>query len=65
MPKCKPCKAVLKRVRITKRGKVLSRGSGIGHRKVIKSAKRKRRLRRNQPLAPEAARIIRKLAGRQ
>ncbi|MCX7933773.1 MAG: 50S ribosomal protein L35 [Planctomycetota bacterium] len=65
MPKCKPCKAILKRVRITKRGKVVSRGSGIGHRKVVKSPKRKRRLRRSQPLAPAAARIVRKLVGRQ
>jgi len=63
MPKFKPCKGILKRVRITKNGKVVSRGAGVGHRKVVKTKKQKRRLRRARPLDPVAARICRKLIG--
>ena len=63
MPKYKPCKGVAKRVRVTRNGKVVSTSSGSGHRKAVKNQKRKRRLRRNRPLDPVAARQAKELLG--
>ena len=63
MPKQKPCKGLVKRVRVTKNGKVVRVSSGVGHRKAVKSAKRKRRLRRVKPLSPVTARQVKKLLG--
>ena len=63
MPKCKPCKGIVKRVRITRNGKVVRRGSGVGHRKVVKTKRQKRRLRRAKPLAAPAARALKRMLG--
>lgn len=46
MPKHKPCKGLLKRVKITGSGKVSFRRSNTGHLKSGKPAKRLRRLRK-------------------
>lgn len=46
MPKQKTKKAVSKRMRVTKNGKVLRRHMGTGHLLSAKSAKRRRKLKR-------------------
>lgn len=46
MPKHKPCKGLLKRVKVTGTGKVSFRRSNTGHLKSVKSAKRLRNLRK-------------------
>ncbi len=61
MPKQKPNKGLRRRVRITKNGKVVSKSCGSVHRRVIKSPKRRRRLRRLRALHPTAAKTIKKL----
>lgn len=61
MPKQKPSKGLLKRVRVTKNGKIVSKSCGSVHRKVVKSPKRRRRLNKIRPLHPTAAKMIRKL----
>ncbi len=63
MPKQKPCKGLAKRVRVTKNGKVVCVSCGVGHRKAVKSQKRKRNLRKVKPVSPVAARQIKKLLG--
>lgn len=61
MPKQKPSKGVRRRVRVTKNGKVVSKSSGSVHRRVVKTPKQRRRLRRIRPLHPVAARTLKKL----
>ena len=61
MPKQKPSKGLTSRVRVTKNGKVVSKSCGSVHRRVVKSPKRRRRLRKIRPLHPTAAKIIKKL----
>lgn len=61
MPKQKPCKGLVRRVRVTKNGKVVSKSCGSVHRRVVKTPKQRRRLRRTRPLHPTAARAILKL----
>jgi large subunit ribosomal protein L35 len=63
MPKFKPRKSVKKRFRLTATGKVVCRGSGSVHRRVLKSAKRKRRLMRTKPLHAHAARAVKTMLG--
>jgi large subunit ribosomal protein L35 len=63
MPKMKTNKGLAKRVRVTRRGKVVSISAGFAHRRTRKSAKQKRRLRRVRPLAPAAAKVVRKTIG--
>ena len=46
MPKLKPCKAMRSRVRVTKNGKVVSKSCGTVHRRVVKSPKKRRQLKR-------------------
>jgi ribosomal protein L35 len=61
MPKQKPSKGVRRRVRVTKNGKVVSKSCGSVHRRVVKTPKQRRRLRRTRALHPTAARQLRKL----
>lgn len=61
MPKQKPSKGVRRRVRVTKNGKVVSKSCGSVHRRVVKTPKQRRRLRRIRALHPVAARQLRKL----
>ena len=63
MPKGKPCKGLVKRVRVTKNGKVMARGSGSTHRRVVKTAAAKRRVRQIRPLHPTAANVVKKALG--
>lgn len=64
MPKQKPVKGLVKRVKITKNGKILAKGCGSSHRRVVKSAKQKRRLGQVRPVHPTAAKIIMNQLGR-
>lgn len=69
MPKVKRHKGLLKRVRITKSGKVRHRGAGYKHLRSHKSARRLRRLRTDVYASnPEAKRfeklLFRRLRGR-
>ncbi len=59
MPKQKPCKALVKRVRVTRTGKVMAKGAGGRHKRVVKSPAQKRRLSKVRPLEGAAVRQIR------
>ncbi|GHS90296.1 hypothetical protein FACS1894139_07980 [Planctomycetales bacterium] len=61
MGKQKPCKALVRRVRVTKNGKVVAKPCGSVHRRAIKSPKRRRQLRRVHVLDNNAAKIIKKM----
>lgn len=61
MPKQKPCKGLRSRVRVTKNGKVVSKSCGSVHRKVVKSPKRRRQLKRIRVMDNTAAKKIKKL----
>jgi len=62
MPKLKTCKAVAKRFKITKTGKVMSMHAGKSHILTKKSRKRKRFLRRAKGLGGKrSSRTIKKL----
>ena len=63
MPKGKPCKGLVKRVRVTGTGKVLAKGSGSTHRRVVKTAAARRRVRQKRPLHPTAANIVKSALG--
>jgi ribosomal protein L35 len=63
MPKLKPCKALRKRVRVTKNGKVVGKSSGTVHRRVVKTPKRRRQLKRIRVLDNVAAKIVKKMLG--
>lgn len=64
MPKQKSVKGLVKRVRVTKNGKVLSASAGSQHRRAIKTPKQRRRLSGTRPVQPTAAKAIRKVMGR-
>ncbi len=59
MPKQKPCKSLVKRVRVTRTGKVMAKGAGGRHKRVRKSPAQKRRLSKIRPLEGAAVRQIR------
>ncbi len=59
MPKQKPCKSLVKRVRVTRTGKVMAKGAGSRHKRVRKSAVQKRRLSKIRPLEGAAVKQIR------
>ncbi len=65
MPKNKSHKGTLKRVRITKTGKVKHKHAFSGHFKGRKSATRLRRLRQNKCLASSEAKRFEKLLFRR
>ncbi len=58
MPKQKPHKGILKRVKITRHGKVLVHHSGKRHLLSSKNTKRKRHLRKAATLNAEPTRRI-------
>lgn len=64
MPKMKTHKGVAKRVRITRKGKVMLRRAGRRHLLSVKSAKRRRALRRVRVASPADAARIKKLLGK-
>lgn len=59
MPKQKPCKSLVKRVRVTRNGKVMAKGAGSRHKRVRKSPQQKRRLGKVRPLEGAAVKQIR------
>jgi large subunit ribosomal protein L35 len=63
MPKMKSRRAVRKRVRVTKTGKVMYVRAGLRHNLESKSAKRKRAMARPAVLSPSVARIVRRMLG--
>jgi len=64
MPKMKTHKGVAKRVRVTRKGKVMLRRPGRRHLLSAKSAKRRRALRRVRVASPADAARIKRLLGK-
>lgn len=65
MPKMKPHKGLLKRIRITKTGKVKHNKAGYKHLRSHKSADRLRRLRKGSIMSAADTRRIARLLGRR
>ena len=63
MPKQKTHSAAKKRFKVTGAGKILRRRAMKSHYLSKKSAKRKRRFRRDQPLSPADTREVKRLLG--
>ncbi len=65
MPKMKGHKGAMKRVKVTRNGKVIAGKCGGRHLLSSKNRKRKRRLSQTGALNPEAGRKIREMLGLQ
>jgi large subunit ribosomal protein L35 len=63
MPKQKTNKSIAKRVKVTKRGKILRGRPGRRHLLSVKKGKRRRQLRRGAELGKEEAFRVKKLLG--
>jgi large subunit ribosomal protein L35 len=63
MPKQKTNKSIAKRVKVTKRGKILRGRPGRRHLLSVKKGKRRRQLRRSAELGKEEAFRVKKLLG--
>ena len=63
MPKMKSKKALVKRVKVTARGKINRHRAGGGHLKSVKSPKRLRRLRKKTGLSRAFSRHAKRLLG--
>ena len=61
--KLKPHKGLMKRIKITKHGKIKRHRAGTGHLLSHKSAKRRRRLRKAVIMKPMDAKRIKKMLG--
>ena len=61
MPKIKSRRGVQKRIKVSKKGKVLIKSSGKSHLLTTKNRKRKRRLRGSGALKGASAREFKKL----
>ena len=64
MPKMKTNSSAKKRFKLTGSGKVMKQQSGMRHNLEVKSGKRKRSLNQEQVLAPQDAKVIKKLLGK-
>ncbi len=64
MPKQKTHSGAKKRFKLTGSGKVMKQQAGMRHNLEVKSGKRKRSLNQEQVLAPQDAKIIKKLLGK-
>jgi len=64
MPKQKTHSGAKKRFKITGSGKVMKQGAGMRHHLEHKSSKVTRRLNREVVLAPQDAKVIKKLLGK-
>ena len=64
MPKMKTHSGAKKRFKITGSGKVVKQGAGMRHYLEVKSSKVTRRLNRDVVLAPQDAKVIKKLLGK-
>jgi large subunit ribosomal protein L35 len=63
MPKFKPKKALVKRLKVTGRGKLIARKPGASHLKSRKSPKRLRRMRKTNVITPQFERSCKRLMG--
>jgi large subunit ribosomal protein L35 len=63
MPKNKTHSGAKKRFKITGTGKVMKQGSGLRHNFEHKSTRVTRRLGQDRVIAPENAKVIKKLLG--
>ncbi|NQX12999.1 50S ribosomal protein L35 [Microbacteriaceae bacterium VKM Ac-2855] len=64
MPKMKTHSGAKKRFKITGSGKVQKQQAGMRHNLESKSSSRKRRLNEDQILAPQDAKVAKKLLGK-
>ena len=64
MPKQKTHSGAKKRFTITGSGKVKKQGAGMRHHLEVKSSERTRRLNRDVILAPQDAKVIKRLLGK-
>ena len=64
MPKQKTHSGAKKRFKITGSGKVMKQGAGMRHNLEVKSGKQKRALNQERVLAPQDAKVIKKLLGK-
>jgi large subunit ribosomal protein L35 len=64
MPKQKTHSGAKKRCKLTGSGKVMKQQAGMRHNLEVKSGKRKRSLNQEQVLAPQDAKVIKKLLGK-
>ncbi|MBX9470541.1 50S ribosomal protein L35 [Microcella sp.] len=65
MPKQKTHSGAKKRFKLTGSGKVMKQGAGMRHNLEKKSSKVTRRLNREVVLAPQDAKVIKKLIGKK
>ena len=64
MPKQKTHSGAKKRFKLTGSGKVMKQQAGMRHNLEVKSGKLKRKLNQEQVLAPQDAKVIKKLLGK-
>jgi len=64
MPKQKTHSGAKKRFKLTGTGKVMKQQAGMRHNLEVKSGKKKRRLNQEEVLAPQDAKVIKKLLGK-
>ncbi|MDF1478994.1 50S ribosomal protein L35 [Leifsonia sp. H3M29-4] len=64
MPKQKTHSGAKKRFKLTGSGKVMKQQAGMRHNLEVKSGKRKRSLNQEQVLAPQDAKVIKRLLGK-
>lgn len=64
MPKQKTHSGAKKRFKVTGTGKIMKQQAGMRHNQEVMASKVKRRLNKDQVLAPSDAKVIKKLLGR-
>ncbi|HWR86073.1 MAG TPA: 50S ribosomal protein L35 [Rhodoglobus sp.] len=64
MPKQKTHSGAKKRFKVTGSGKIMKQQAGMRHNLEVKRAKVKRRLNHEEVLAPQDAKVIKKLLGK-
>ncbi|AVG24162.1 large subunit ribosomal protein L35 [Pontimonas salivibrio] len=64
MPKQKTHSGAKKRFRVTGSGKIMKQGAGMRHNLERKETKLTRRLNKDRVIAPEDAKVIKKLLGK-
>jgi large subunit ribosomal protein L35 len=64
MPKQKTHSGAKKRFKVTGSGKIMKQQSGMRHNLEVKSSQRKRSLNQDQVLAPQDAKVVKKLLGK-
>ncbi len=64
MPKQKTHSGAKKRFKLTGSGKLMKQQAGMRHNLEVKSGKRKRSLNQEQTVAPQDAKVIKRLLGK-